>query len=75
MCGQLARCAAENLPVAAAVDLWERQIDYGYWRRRIDESLRFPRSRELARQRCAALDACMIVLRDQLSGGDRHAAP
>lgn len=75
LCGQVTRCAAGGQPIGTVVGLWERQVDYGYWRRRIEESLRFVRSRELARQRVAALDACMIALRDQLSGGDRHAAP
>jgi hypothetical protein len=75
LCGQFARCGAEDQPVAAAVALWERQLDYRYWARRIDETLRFPRSRELARHRCSALDACMTALRDQLTCGDRHVAP
>ena len=75
LCGQVARCAAAERPFGTVVGLCERHVDYGYWRRRIEETLRFARSRELARQRVAALDACMIALRDQLSGGDRHTAP
>ena len=75
LCGQVARCASENAPFATAMAFWERQIDYRYWPRRIEETLRFARSRELAKHRCAALDTCMTAFRDQLTCGDRHVAP
>jgi hypothetical protein len=73
--GQAARCAAEDRPVASVVAVWERHVEYRYWAKRISETLRFERSRQLARQRCAVLDTYFTALRDQLTGGDRHVAP
>jgi hypothetical protein len=72
---QVVRCAAEDRPLGSAVAAWERQIEYQYWAGRIAETLRFERSRQLARHRCAALEPFMAGLRDQLAGGDRHVAP
>ncbi|MBN2562549.1 MAG: hypothetical protein JXQ75_16615 [Phycisphaerae bacterium] len=73
--GQAARCAADDRSVGSVVAIWERQHEYRYWTGRINETLRFQRSRELARHRVAALDASMTPLRDQLTGGDLHVAP
>jgi len=73
--GQTARCVAEDRPIASLVALWERQTEYGYWPKRITETMRFSRSRELARLRCAEVDAFMLSLRRQLDAGDRHQAP
>jgi len=73
--GQIARCAAEDRPVASVVSVWERQIEYQYWAGRITETLRFERSRGLARHRCAVMDDYFVALRDQLTGGDRHVVP
>jgi hypothetical protein len=73
--GQAARCAAENRPVASLIAVWERQVEYGYWPKRIAETLRFSRSRELARLRCADIETFMLSLRRQLDAGDRHQAP
>lgn len=72
---QVARCFAEDRPLASIVAVWERQIEYGYWPKRIDQTLRFQRSRELARQRCAAVEGFMLALRSQLDASDRHVAP
>ncbi len=73
--GQTARCAVENRPFAMLVAVWERQVEYGYWPKRIAETLRFRRSRELARHRCAEIEALMLSLRRQLDASDRHEAP
>ena len=73
--GQVARCAAEDRPAASLVAAWEKQAEYGYWTKLINETLRFERSRSLARQRCAAVEAHLVLLRDQLTSSDRHAAP
>lgn len=73
--GQLARGASGDRSLGTIVAAWERQVEYHYWDGRIADTLRFARTRELARHRCAALDACMIALRDQLACGDRHVAP
>ncbi len=73
--GQAARGIAEDRTVASVVSTWERQSDYRYWERRIEETLQFERSRQLARHRCSQLDACLTALRDTLTGGDRHLAP
>jgi len=72
--GQAAKCLAEDRPVKWVIGLWERQTDYHYWDRLIRETLRFERSRELARHRCRQLESCLIGLRDTLCGGDRHVA-
>ncbi len=73
--GQAARCAAEDRPVASVVAVWERHVEYDYWAKRISETLRFERSRELARHRCRTMEAYFVALRDQLTGSDRHVAP
>lgn len=73
--GQAACAAADNRPTAALVAVWERQMEYGYWPKRIAETLRFNRSRVLAQQRCAAIEAFMLSLRRQLDASDRHEAP
>jgi hypothetical protein len=73
--GQIARCAVEDRTAASVVAAWERHVEYRYWPKRIDETLRFERSRRLARERCKTLDACFAALRDQLSGGDNAEAP
>ncbi len=73
--GQVARCAAEDRPVASVVAVWERHVEYDYWAKRISETLRFKRSRELAHHRCRTMDAYFLALRDQLTGADRHVAP
>ncbi len=68
--GQASRCAAEDRPVASVVAVWQRHVEYQYWAKRISETLRFERSRQLARQRCKVLDSYCTALRDQLTGGD-----
>lgn len=73
--GQVARCAAEDRTAASVVAVWERQIEYQYWAKRIDETLRFERSRELARHRCATTEGLLLTLRDQITGADRLVAP
>jgi hypothetical protein len=73
--GQIARCSAEDRSAGSLIAVWERQTEYGYWAKRIAETLRFERSRELARQRCAAIDEFMTALRRQIDGSDRHVAP
>ncbi|HVP13569.1 MAG TPA: hypothetical protein VMV94_20510 [Phycisphaerae bacterium] len=73
--GQMAKCSKENRPLVSVVTIWERQIEYGYWPKLINETLRFPRSRQLARERCAVLEGFLLALRRQLDGSDRHLAP
>lgn len=73
--GQAARCAAEDRPVASAVAVWERHVEYRYWIKRISETLRYEPSRRLARHRCEAVDGTLAALRDQLTGGDIQCAP
>jgi hypothetical protein len=73
--GQMARCSREARPIVSVVAIWERQIEYGYWPKRINETLRFTRSRQLARQRYEAMEGFLLALRRQLDGSDRHAAP
>jgi hypothetical protein len=75
LCGQIARCSAEGRPVASLAAIWERQVEYGYWGKRIAETFRFRRSRDLARQRCEILEGFFLSLRRQLDGSDRHTAP
>lgn len=73
--GQAARYAAENKPLATVVDVWQTQLEYQYWAKRIAETLRFERSRELARERLSVLEPFMLALRSQLDASDRHLAP
>jgi hypothetical protein len=73
--GQIIRCSSEDRSVGSLIAIWERQIEYRYWAKRIAETLHFERSRELARQRCAAIDDFMMSLRRQHDGSDRHVAP
>ncbi|MCZ6815294.1 MAG: hypothetical protein O7F76_01200 [Planctomycetota bacterium] len=72
LCAELARCVHQDRAVASLVAIWERHVEYGYWPKRIEETLRLGRTRELARYRCAAVDAFFRALRDQLTSGDRH---
>jgi hypothetical protein len=75
LCGEIARCMVDDRQLGAVVATWQRQLDYQYWAGRIAETLRFARSRQLARHRRAAMEPFMAALRDQLAGGDRHVAP
>ncbi len=75
LCGQAAKCAGDHQSFGAMIALWERQTEYGYWSKRIEENLRFGRSRALARHRCEALDEFLPALRRQLDGSDRHVSP
>lgn len=72
--GEIARCTAEAKPISSLVAVWERQIEYGYWKRRINDAFRFAKSRDLAARRCAMLESFFIALRQQLDGSDRHSA-
>jgi hypothetical protein len=73
--GQMARCSGEDRPIVSVVTIWERQIEYAYWPKRINETLRFDRSRQLARERCATMEGFLLALRRQLDASDRHEAP
>ena len=67
---QISRCAAEGKPIESIFSLWRRQSDYNYWHQRIDETLRFAASRDIARKRVAGLTRYMAALESQLIGGD-----
>lgn len=75
LCAELARCVHQDRAVASLVAIWERHVEYGYWSRRIAETLRLERTRSVARHRCAAVDAFFRALRDQLTSGDRLVSP
>lgn len=60
----------EGRPVAQLADTWERLREYRYWDVRLNDSFRFDRTRALARQRLAAVDAFMTAVRHALDGGD-----
>jgi hypothetical protein len=73
--GQIARCVREDRPIVSVVTMWERQIEYAFWPKLINETLRFERSRRLAQERYAAVEGLILALRRQLDGSDRHVAP
>ncbi len=70
---EVSRCTAEARPMASLVAVWERQVEYGYWKRRINDAFRFPRSQKLATRRCEVLESFFVALRQQLDGSDRRA--
>lgn len=71
--GQVARYDRRARSVASVVEIWKRQTEYRYWPKFIDEILRFPSSRKLARQRTAALDAYFVALEAQIHSTEPHA--
>ncbi|MDX2200005.1 MAG: hypothetical protein SF069_13675 [Phycisphaerae bacterium] len=50
---QIRMQTGEARPLAHMLDMWKRQIEYGYWDLRIEEGLHFDSSRRVARARLA----------------------
>ena len=50
---QIRTQTGEGRPLAHLLDMWTRQIEYGYWDLRIEEGLHFDTSRKIARSRLA----------------------
>jgi hypothetical protein len=67
---QFRQYQAEGRPLQQLADTWRRQQEYHYWDVRLNHSFRFETTRELARQRLAAVDAFMAALDRDLRGED-----
>ncbi len=61
---------SEGRPLQQLVDSWRRQAEYGYWEVRLANSFHYDATRQLARQRLAAVDAFMNALATDLHGDD-----
>lgn len=57
------RQIAEARGIEATLDAWHRQQEYHFWEARLKESFRFETSRQIARQRLAAMERFMSDLR------------
>jgi hypothetical protein len=70
---QFRQYQAEGRPLQQLADTWRRQQEYHYWDVRLKHSFRYETTRELARQRLAAVDAFMAALDRELHGDDVRA--
>jgi len=70
---QFRQYQAEGRPLQQLADTWRRQQEYHYWDVRLNHSFRYETTRELARQRLAAVDAFMTALDRDLRGDDVRA--
>lgn len=61
---------AEGRPLDQLLVSWQRQLEYSYWEARINDSLRFELTREVARQRLQAIERFMTSLADEREGDD-----
>jgi len=69
-CREARRCALGERSAEQVLRSWQRQREYHYWEARINESFRFERSKELARQRLATMKRFMDELTRQYKGED-----
>lgn len=69
-CLEIRRCLAEGRGLEDVITSWKRRQEYKYWQARISESLRFERSKVLARQRLALMEDFMTGLAAQHNGRD-----
>ncbi|MFH1746052.1 MAG: hypothetical protein ABIG44_03295 [Planctomycetota bacterium] len=71
---QFRQYQAESRPIKQLIATWERQQEYHYWEVRINDGLRFNSTRQLARERLAAVEAFMLALTRDLTEPDPLAA-
>jgi hypothetical protein len=69
-CREGRRCALGERSAEQVLRSWQRQREYHYWEARINESFRFERSKQLARQRLATMKRFMDELTRQYKGED-----
>ncbi len=62
--------SADGKGLANALETWRTQKQYGYWMARINDSLRFPEVREIARRRLEVFDQMMQHLAAHHQGDD-----
>jgi hypothetical protein len=67
---QFRQYQAEGRPLQQLADTWRRQQEYHYWEVRLNHSFSYETTRELARQRLAAVDAFMKALTRDVRGDD-----
>jgi HD superfamily phosphodiesterase len=69
-CREARRCALGERSVDQVLRSWQRQREYHYWEARINDSFRFERSKQLARQRLETMKRFMDELTRQYKGED-----
>lgn len=70
---QIRHAQGDGRPLQQFVQTWNRQLEYRYWDARINDCLRFPTPREIARQRIQAVEAFLSALaRDRESADFRQ---
>lgn len=67
---QFRQYQAEGRPLSQMVVSWTRQIEYDFWKARINECLQFETTRQLARQRLEAVERFVSALAVVLDASD-----